>query len=132
MKVKELLQFKDSAKIASVLSHSTIAGAAKQMANMKIGFVLVLENSKLVGVLSERDIVYKSCAEKNDPLNQKVFEIMSKDIIFVKEETDIKSALQLIKDKNIRHLPVKHDDGSLAGVLSERDITTYLMSKLKL
>lgn len=130
MKIKDLLEFKDSGKIASVLSQSTVAGAAKQMANFKIGFVLVLENSELVGVLSERDIVYKTCAEKRDPIEQKVHEIMTKDIIFVTEDTELRSAIQIFKDKKIRHLPVKKKDGSLAGILSERDVTTYLMSKL--
>jgi CBS domain-containing protein len=56
MLVKDLLEFKSSDKVASVLSQSTVAGAAKQMLNFNIGFVLVLENSQLVGVLSERDI----------------------------------------------------------------------------
>lgn len=130
MLVKDLLEFKSSDKVASVLSKSTVAGAAKQMLNFKIGFVLVLENSELVGVLSERDIVYKTCAEKKDPIEQKVSEIMTSDIIFVNENTQLKDALTLFKEKKNRHLPVKNDDGTIAGILSERDITTYLMSKL--
>ncbi len=130
MKVKNLLQFTSSERVASVLSQSTVAGAAKQMLNMKIGFVLVLENSELVGVLSERDIVYKSTAEKIDPFGQKVSEIMTTDIIFVDEDTSVKEVLELFKKHKFRHLPVKKEDGSIAGIISERDITSYLMSKL--
>lgn len=130
MLVKDLLEFKSSDKVASVLSQSTVAGAAKQMLNFNIGFVLVLENSQLVGVLSERDIVYKSTALKLDPIAQKVADIMTKNIVFVNEDTDLKEVLELFKKMKFRHLPVKKEDGSIAGVLSERDITTFLMSKL--
>ncbi|TNF27446.1 MAG: CBS domain-containing protein [Deltaproteobacteria bacterium] len=130
MLVKDLLEFKSSDKVASVLSQSTVAGAAKQMLNFNIGFVLVLENSQLVGVLSERDIVYKSTALKLDPIAQKVADIMTKDIVFVNENTELKEVLELFKKMKFRHLPVKKEDGSIAGVLSERDITTFLMSKL--
>lgn len=130
MLVKDLLEFKSSDKVASVLSQSTVAGAAKQMLNFNIGFVLVLENSQLVGVLSERDIVYKSTSLKLNPIAQKVADIMTKDIVFVNEDTELKEVLELFKKMKFRHLPVKKEDGSIAGVLSERDITTFLMSKL--
>ena len=130
MLVKDLLDFKSSKKVASILSQSTVAGAAKQMLNFGIGFVLVLENSQLVGVLSERDIVYKTCAEKKDPIKQKVSEIMTTNIIFAYEHTELKEALSLFKKNKIRHLPVKKADDSIAGVLSERDVTAFLMAKL--
>jgi CBS domain-containing protein len=76
------------------------------------------------------DIVYKSTALKLNPIAQKVADIMTKDIVFVNEDTELKEVLELFKKMKFRHLPVKKEDGSIAGVLSERDITTFLMSKL--
>lgn len=108
--------------VVSIKPTSTVAEAARLMRANNIGSVLVMDESeRLVGILTERDIVYKVVAEGKS-LETPVEEAMTRDIITVREEATIAEAARLMIGMNIRHIPVVDAHGRVVGVLSLRDL----------
>lgn len=90
------------------------------MANYNVGSVVVLENERIVGILTERDVV-KALA-KGISLEEKVENVMTKNPITISYNEYINKALFLMSENNIRHLPVVNKEGKLVGMISIRDI----------
>ncbi len=120
MKVGDLLK---GYGFISVTPDKTVREAAKVMANKGIGFLVVVDSSdprKVVGVLSERDIIRALASNKEDA---KVEELMTKDVVTVKDTDTLYKAAKLMREHSIRHLVVVNEDGIPVGVLSIRDLT---------
>ncbi len=115
-----------SRKFHTVEDSMTVLEAAQQMAESKIGFVLVLGNDSLVGVFSERDCLNKVVAHRVDPGTLTVGQIMSKSVITISEKGTGLEAWKLMKDNHIRHLPVVDDNHSPVGVLGIRHVIDKL------
>ena len=123
-------------KVHDVMTHipvfvnpsTTLEECAAVMRDKKVGTLIIKKNDKLVGILSERDIVRKVVADAKSFLskgkntsNIKAEEIMTKDIITVDPKKDIFEALNMMKEFNIRHLPVIFEQ-KLVGILTLKDI----------
>ncbi|MFN8231972.1 MAG: CBS domain-containing protein [Actinomycetota bacterium] len=107
----------------------TFADVAKTMRSNGISSVVVLEGRKLVGIVTERDIV-NLVAAGGDPHSVRVAHGMTKrDIETVSPKTDITEAAELMVSRNIRHLPVM-DRGRVAGIISIRDLTKWAAEEL--
>ncbi len=120
MKVGDLLK---GYGFISVTPDKTVREAAKVMANKGIGFLVVVDSNdprKVVGVLSERDIIRALASNKEDA---KVEELMTKDVVTVKDTDTLYKAAKLMREHSIRHLVVVNEDGIPVGVLSIRDLT---------
>ncbi len=120
MKVGDLLK---GYGFISVTPDKTVREAAKVMANKGIGFLVVVDSSdprRVVGVLSERDIIRALASNKEDA---KVEELMTKDVVTVKDTDTLYKAAKLMREHSIRHLVVVNEDGIPVGVLSIRDLT---------
>jgi CBS domain-containing protein len=100
----------------------TVAGAAKIMAEHKVGAVVVLEEGRLVGVFTERDVLIRVVLEKRDAATTRVAEVMTRNVLTVKHDEDRKVARRLMIEKHIRHLPVLDDDGKVLAMLSMRHL----------
>ncbi len=99
----------------------TIEEAAKTMRDEQIGSILVSEKGEPVGIITERDILYKVVAGGKDPSELKIKEIVSKLLIFIDSNAKVKDAIALMVKKNIRRLVVM-DGKSLSGVISQRAV----------
>jgi CBS domain-containing protein len=125
--VRDLLR-KKGGQIHSVSPHSSVYEALQLMADKNVGAVLVLDGSRLVGILSERDyarqVVLKGKASKETPVR----EIMTTRVVCVVPEQTIEDCMALMTDKRIRHLPVL-EEGQLAGVLSIGDVVKAVISE---
>lgn len=108
----------------------TIQDAATIMMDNKVGFLIVKDGNKTVGAISERDIVYKSSTGNVSPDAHFVYQIMTKDVIWGSPSDDLKKCLQILKDGGFRHLPIRGEDYNFIGVISERDITSFLLDTL--
>jgi CBS domain-containing protein len=93
-----------------------------------ISSVVVLEDGKLAGIVTERDLV-NLVADGSDPRTTTVSERMSKDLDTVDPKTDIAEAAGHMARLKIRHLPVLQD-GELAGIISIRDLTNWAVREL--
>ena len=94
-----------------------------------ISFLVVVEDSKPVGIVSERDIVRKIVAENKEASKIQLESIMSKKFKWVEPNSSIESAVQKMLNNNIRRLVVLENE-KLVGVITQTDLTEFLRSKI--
>lgn len=117
LKIRELM----TTDVRTIPSNATIKDAAEIMHNINVGSIPVVDNNnKLVGIVTDRDIVLRSVAKGQDP-NIKVSDVMSRDIKTISPDTDVHEAADLMAEKQIRRLPVV-DNGNLVGIVSIGDL----------
>lgn len=98
-----------------------VSEAARYMTERRIGAVSVLEESRLVGVLSERDIMGRVVARGLDPDSTLVSEVMTRDLVVAQASDSHDDGLRKMKQAGCRHLPVVRED-RLLGMISQRDL----------
>lgn len=86
-----------------------------------MGSVPVVEGGKLVGIVTDRDIVVRSIADGKDA-SSSVGEAMTTDIFSVKPDDFVFEAIRLMGDKQVRRVPVVDNNGTLAGIIAMADI----------
>ena len=116
-------------KVITIELQKTVQNAAVILKEKHISFLVVVEDSKPVGVISERDIVRKVVADNVDPKSTQLEVIMSKNFKWVQPNASIESAVQKMLNNNIRRLVVLEDE-KLAGVITQTDLTEFLRSKI--
>jgi signal-transduction protein with cAMP-binding, CBS, and nucleotidyltransferase domain len=94
---------------------------AEIMEQNHVGTIIVKEDSSIVGLLTEQDIIRKLVAKGIDPLTKKIKDVMETELTTINPEKDIFDALIMMRDLNIRHLPVVHK-GRCIGLLTLKDI----------
>ncbi len=120
MKVKELLD-KKGHDVYSVSPDATVFDALQLMAEKEIGALVVLEEEKMVGILSERDYARKVILKGKASKETQVREIMSSKVIHTDPDAKVEKCLSLMTKNKFRHLPVLEKD-RLAGILSIEDV----------
>jgi len=105
----------------SVEPDKTIEECAQVMQNSHVGSLVILKGQRLAGIITEQDIVRKVIAKKLSPVKTKVKDAMITDLITADPADDIYDALVIMRDNNIRHLPVVHK-GKLVGYLTIKDV----------
>lgn len=93
-----------------------------------IGALLVMDGESIVGMLTERDIVFRVLVEKIEPSSIKVHEVMSKDVCVIDPGHTVREAMQVITEKRFRHLPVV-GQGKLVGMISSGDLTRKIVAE---
>ena len=109
--------------------NTTLRDVAKIMTENNVGSVIVVDNGKPIGIITERDIV--RAIGRNKDLNSKAEEIMTSSLITIKEDSPITGALSLMRSYNIRHLPVIDNEGNLTGIISIRDVARAIDDALE-
>ena len=100
---------------------ASVAAAAKAMAQEDIGPIPVMDGDRLVGILTDRDIVIRVVAEGRDPQSTTVGEVASRDLTTVCPDENLDRALQLLAERQVRRLPVVEGE-TLVGVVAQADI----------
>lgn len=134
--LEKLLKF----KVKDVMTSEVIAidkdvnasDAAKLMKEKKVGGILVKKDGKVVGILTERDLVRRVIAEDKDPADVKVSEIMSKPVVVIKEDADLETAVEAMVKNGIRRLPVISKNKMLVGIVTATDLAKALAVEYKL
>lgn len=112
--------------VLSISPVATVLKAAQYMNEYKIGCLAVLDEGRLVGILSERDILTRVVALRRDPANTPVEDVMTTDVICCQENTSIDEARGVMKNRRIRHLPVISAEGNMIGLISIGDLNAFL------
>jgi CBS domain-containing protein len=99
----------------------TVFEAARYMVDRNVGAVPVLEETTLVGIFSERDIMRRVVTEGRDPLTTRIADVMSTDLRTVEPSGTSEDAMCLMQTHGVRHLPVC-EGRTLVGFLSLRDL----------
>ena len=119
--VRKLLEEKELEKNFSVASTDTVLQALKVMAEAHIGAILVTEGGKIVGIYTEGDYLYKGEIEGRLAKDTLVKDVMVSKMMTVTKDTTVEQCMGLMKQYNIRHLPVVEDE-HLVGLVSMRDV----------
>ncbi|MEO7802789.1 MAG: CBS domain-containing protein [Ginsengibacter sp.] len=119
-RVKDILQRKGTSAI-SVPPATTVFDALKLMAEKNIGSVMVMENDKYLGIVTERDYSRKVILKDKHSISTKVSEIMTSDLPGVTPQDSIEHCMELMTSNNIRYLPV-FSNNEIDGIISITDV----------
>lgn len=110
-----------TAEVTTADAGMSLREVAAVMRDGDMGAVPVTADGRLIGILTDRDIVVRAVAE-GDEANQTVGDVMSKDLFTVGPDDFVFTAIRLMGDKQVRRIPVVESDGRLAGIISMADI----------
>jgi CBS domain-containing protein len=100
----------------------SIAEAADTMRLMDVGSLPVCDGTRLVGMLTDRDIAIRAVADGRDPNSTRVSSCMSPEVLYCFEDEDTLDAEHLMQEKQIRRLPILNRDKQLTGIVALADI----------
>jgi len=129
MTVNQILNAKGK-NVYSVLSSTTVYEALKVMGEKNIGAILVMDDSELKGILSERDYARKIVLKDKSSKETFVHEIMENNFFTVKLSDDLDACMELMSTKRIRHLPVLEDE-IVVGIISISDVVKAIIEVQK-
>lgn len=109
------------ASVTNVSPDTSVVEALQIMADRNIGSVVITENDKYLGIMTERDYSRKVILKGKNSRDTKVSEIMSTDLPSVKPTDSIDHCMELMTSRNIRYMPV-FDNGNLIGIISMSDV----------
>lgn len=111
--------------LITVSPAATVFAAAVLMNENKTGSVMVMDDGRLVGILTERDILRRVVADQRDANVTPVNEVMTSDVICCRPHTELEEAKSVMKHRRIRHLPVLSDDDTVLAMISIGDLNAY-------
>ena len=129
MTVRAILSGKGG-EVTSISPESTVADAVKLLATHRIGAVPVTDASGVVGIFSERDVIYCLDREGAAALDKKVGEVMTSPALTVETDAPVMSALSMMSRRRIRHLPVV-EGGVMVGFVSIGDLVKYRIDMIE-
>ena len=129
MLVKTILKNKGN-EVYGIKPDQTVYEAIEKMSDKGIGALVVMDDEKLCGIISERDYRDKVILKGRTSKTTKVKEIMTPDVYWVTTRETVEECMALMTDKKFRHLPVMKDD-TVIGVISIGDLVKQIISKQK-
>ena len=129
MTIRAILNSKGN-EITAVTSDTLVSEAVRLLAERRIGAVPVLDDGKVVGIFSERDVIYSLARTGAQALDERVGEVMTSPALTVGLEDTVIGALSLMTRRRVRHLPVI-DDSATVGFVSIGDLVKYRIDKIE-
>jgi CBS domain-containing protein len=120
MQIKDIM----TQGVETVSPDATIADAADTMRNLDIGALPVCDGVRLVGILTDRDMIIRAVAEGRDPKTTRVSSCMTRDVLYCFEDENTEDAEKLMQEKQIRRLPILDRDKQLVGIIALADVAT--------
>jgi CBS domain-containing protein len=113
----------------TISSDATVWAAAKLLRDLNIGFLPVCDQGRLVGVLTDRDIVVRAVAEGRDPVLTSVQEVMTPEVITCFADQSAEEAAQIMLERQIRRVLILDQDKKLVGVVSLGDLAVDALNQ---
>jgi CBS domain-containing protein len=110
---------------SSLGAGSNAVEAARLMRDKDTGIIPIVEGDKLIGAVTDRDIALRVVAEGKDPHTTTVGEIASRELVTIDLAQDLDEALRLMARHQVRRLPVVEEDGTLVGIVAQKDIAQH-------
>ena len=118
MQVSEVM----SKHVDCISPEATLTAAAEQMRALNVGALPVCDNDRLVGMITDRDIAVRSVAEGHDPCADRVRDVMTSKLYYCFDDQDIDQAGDVMREKQVRRLPVLNRQKRLVGIISLGDL----------
>ncbi len=129
--VSQVLHNKTEKAIFTISPEATVLEAISLMANKGIGALIITDEQRVVGILSERDYTRKVALMERSSYNTTVSKIMTNKVLTVGLNNTVEDCLQLMTDRHLRHLPVLEDE-RLVGLISIGDLVKAAMEDQRL
>jgi CBS domain-containing protein len=104
----------------------SVMEAAKLMKGEETGIAPIVEDGRLIGVVTEHDITLRVVAEGRDPRTTRVEEVASRDVITIDPDQALDDALAVMAQHGLRRLPVIEEDGTLVGIVAHADVQRHV------
>jgi signal-transduction protein with cAMP-binding, CBS, and nucleotidyltransferase domain len=118
---------KKGGRVWSWAPTATIYDALTMMAEKGVGALLIVDEGKLLGILSERDYARKVLLKGRSEKETAVTEIMSSPVVSVSPSQTVEECMHIVTDKRIRHLPVM-EGGRIVGIVSIGDLVNWVIT----
>jgi len=122
-----ILAQKRVSSVWTIDPNATVIAAIRLMDEKNVGALPVVDNGRLVGIVSERDYTRKVILKERFSQEILVSEIMTKQLLTVAPSDSVTECMRIMTEKRVRHLPVL-EGTDLVGILSIRDVVNWLMS----
>ena len=133
MKIKERLEYTNKSPVVTLRGEEKVSTAIKSMAQRNIGSVVVVDDDmKVEGIVTERDLVRQLLGEKLDPDTTALSNIMTTNPRTAHQDDDVVECLRLMSNERFRHLPIVDESGRLINILSQGDFVAYTWPELLL
>ncbi|KUG19164.1 MAG: CBS domain-containing protein [Methanomicrobiaceae archaeon] len=109
-------------QVVAVSPDTSILDVARVMEEKNVGSVMIVRGEKPEGIITDRDIVLRVCAKGMAMDSVRVEDVMTKNLITLKDDTGIYEAIERIKDAGIRRMPIVDDAGMLIGIITLDDV----------
>lgn len=130
MTIAAILNGKGAGDVQSLHPDSTVADAVALLAEKRIGAAPVLENGRVVGIFSERDVIHCLQADGAAALDRRIGDVMTTAVKSIGSNESAIGALSLMTQRRIRHLPVIDGD-TLVGFVSIGDLVKYRIDRIE-
>jgi CBS domain-containing protein len=111
------------------LPYDTLVGVAvRAMRDRDVSSILVSKASKIVGILTERDFLYRVMAENRGPYKVTIGQVMSTPLVTIEENAAVRDAIAMMQSRQIRRLPVVKSDGSVVGLITLKTVVGNMPS----
>lgn len=130
MQIAQLIAERASTDIVTCEADTPMRAAIDLIASRRIGALPVMQEGRIAGIFSERDVVYRVADSGGDCLGQSVGEVMTSPAITVTAQTSVDDALALMTKRRIRHLPVMDGD-AMCGFISIGDLVKSRMDEVE-
>jgi CBS domain-containing protein len=126
MQVSEIL----TRNVETIRPDTSAREAAQRMQSMDVGSLPVCDGRRLLGMVTDRDLTLRILAEGRDPNATPVQDAMTPDVCYAFEDDDVQRAADIMKDRQIRRLPIVNRDRQLVGIVALGDIATHATDQL--
>lgn len=126
--VRDILKIKGS-QVYTISTDATALDAAVKMNDHGIGALIVVDEGRVQGIFTERDLLRRVVAKQLEPSHVRVEQIMTKEVACCQADTKVAEAQGVFKNRKIRHLPVLNDNQSIIGMISIGDLNAYQASE---
>jgi CBS domain-containing protein len=118
MKIKEVM----NSTVETIEPDATLRVAAQKMKELDVGSLPVCEGEKVIGMVTDRDIVVRATAEGAEPNKAHVREVMTPEVVCCSPEQDVKAAAKLMEEKKVRRIPIVDGQQHAVGIVSLGDV----------
>ncbi len=122
--IREILEQKGT-KVFTIPPDATVPEATERMNRHRIGCMVVMDGSRVVGMFTERDVLMRVVGNDRRPGEILVGEVMTREVVCCGPEADVDEVGALMTERRVRHVPVCDPEGQLMGMVSIGDINAW-------